>query len=65
MLKFTPCDCFIEIVDEENTCVGEIYFNTDIDNWCYYPYDELNNNHLQQVMSYMDELHKGELSSHA
>lgn len=57
MLQFIPNKEYIEIVSEGNSCIGEIYFSPEIDNWCYYTYDVLNDHHLQQVMAYMETLH--------
>ena len=57
MLQFIPNQDYIEIVAaDSNMCIGEIYFSLELDSWCYLSYDVLNEQHLQQVMAYMETL---------
>ena len=57
-LSFIPCQEFIEVVDDSNTCIAEIFFNTDVDQWCYIPYNTLSEEHLDDVLEYMYSLNK-------
>ena len=57
MLQFIPNQDYIEIVvADSNICIGEIYFSLELDCWCYLPYDVLTEQHLQQVLAYMETL---------
>ena len=60
MLQFIPCQEFIEVVDDSNTCVAEIFFNTDVDQYVYIPYNTLSEEHLDDVLEYMYSLNKGD-----
>ena len=57
LLQFVPNKEYIEIVDvSTNLTIGEIFFNADIAQFCHYPYDVLTEQHLQQVLAYMETL---------